>query len=124
MKAFSVSAAALALLIAALIVNSAFICGRTDELLRLARMLPGNDMSEEGTEETAEKLYSLWDRTVDPFSFTVSYQLIDRADDAVEEIAAAVLSGNDGNYFQARRRFIDALERMKKLQGFTFCGIF
>ena len=124
MKAFIVSLAALVILAAAVTVNSVFICGRIDEIMSCAELLPELDPSADGARETSERLYALWDRTVEPLSYTVGYQLIDRADDAIEEIAAAIAAGTDGNYASARRRFIDSLKRMRKLQGLTFTGVF
>ena len=124
MKAFIIAAATLLILLSAVAVNSALICGRIDELLETAALLPELDPTEEGAEDVADRLYSLWDGTVEPLSYTVGYQLIDRADDAIEEIVAAVKSKNDGNYVQALRRFTDALKRMKRLQGLTFSGVF
>ena len=124
MKAFILSLCALVILAAAVTVNSVFICNRIDQLTGYASLLPETDPSAEGAKETADRLYALWDRTVEPFSYTVGYQLLDRADDAIEEILASVETNNGGSYAQARRRFLDALARMRKLQGLTFTGVF
>ena len=124
MRSFILALAALLLLASAVAANSAFVCRRLDEITQCAKLLPELDPKEEGAKETAHRLYSLWDRTVEPLSYTVGYQLIDRADDAIEEIVAAVETENDGNFAQARRRFLDAVGRMRKLQGLTFTGVF
>ncbi len=123
MKAFLAALTALLVLTALVAVNSVLICRRIDRLLQAAELLPESDVSGEEAKEAVEALYSLWDVTVEPLSLTVGYQLIDRADDAVEEMISAVKS-DGGSYVQARRRFIDALKRMRKLQGLTFTGVF
>ncbi len=123
MRSFVAAIAALIILTALVTVNSVLLCRRIDSLLDIAAQLPEGDPRGEGAAETAQKLYSLWDKTVEPLSLTVGYPLLDRADDAIEEIAAS--AGTDGgNYEQARRKFIDSLKRMRKLQGLTFTGIF
>ena len=124
MKAFIAALAALIILAALVTVNSVLICRRIDSLLQAAERLPENSVSEENAKTAADALYSLWDETVEPLSLTVGYQLIDRADDAIEEMISSVKSDGKGDYVSARRRFIDALKRMRKLQGFTFTGVF
>lgn len=93
MKTFIVSVLLLCAVLTFIVFNTTYICSRSDEMLETVDSLP---QSKEDFEadisaafEKTQKLWDLWDKTIDKFAYTIGYSHIDRADDSIAELYAA-----------------------------------
>lgn len=127
MKTFIVSLLLICVVIAFTVTNTVYIVGRSNEMLEIAGALPKNKTDFEkdipSAIEKAEQLWSIWDKTIDRFAYTIGYGHIDRADDAIAELYAAAKNGDGDSFVTAALKFRDALSRMKKLESFDFDSI-
>ena len=127
MKTFIASIIILALLISLVFGFSHVIVERISELTLLALGLPqsadGFDAESELAEKT-EKLFSLWSRSMEFLPYTISYDMLDRADEAVLALSAAAEARCCEDFLSARLRFLDAMQRLNALFGFSLSSIF
>ena len=124
MKTSIVSLLLLCAVLTFIIFNTAYIGHLSDEMLSLAEDLPGTKEAFEADISSAlektQKLWDLWDKTIDKFTFTIGYGHIDRTDDAIIELYSAAKNGDGDSFITAAAKFCDCLTRMKKLESFDF----
>ena len=127
MKTFIVSVLLLCAVLTSIVFNTTYICSRSDEMLETVDSLP---QSKEDFEadisaafEKTQKLWDLWDKTIDKFAYTIGYSHIDRADDSIAELYAAAKNGDGESFITAAMKFKDCLTRLKKLESFDFSSI-
>lgn len=127
MKTFIVSVLLLCAVLTFIVFNTTYICSHSNEMLEIVDSLP---QSKEDFEadisaafEKTQKLWDLWDKTIDKFAYTIGYSHIDRADDAAAELYAAAKNGDGESFITAALKFKDCLTRLKKLESFDFSSI-
>ncbi len=99
-------------------INSAAVMDDISVFSALAQALPeSEDEIDEKALETAEKLRSVWCEKMNGLSMVLSYDLLDKADEAVTALCCAVKSKNAEDIICAKENFNDALERLKILCG-------
>ena len=127
MKTFAVSLLLICAVIAFTVFNTVCIVGRSNEMLAIADSLPQTKSDFEAdipsALEKTEELWSIWDKTIDRFAYTIGYSHIDRADDAIAELYAAAKNGAGASFVPAAIKFRDALSRLKRLESFDFESI-
>lgn len=127
MKTFIISVLLLCAVLTFTIFNSAYICSRSDEMLEAVGSLPQSkeDFAADipSALEKTQKLWNLWDKTIDRFACTIGYGHIDRADDAIAELYAAAKNGDGESFVTAAMKFKDCLTRLKKLESFDIGSI-
>lgn len=127
MKTFIASLIILALLITFVFIFSGFISAKISELASLALALPQSPeefFSESRIFEKTEKLRAAWAESMRFFPYIISYDILDRADDAALSISAAEKSKCPEDFISARLRFIDAAQRLSSLFGVSMESIF
>lgn len=126
MKTFIAALIILALLCTAVAFVSHFISKRTHELSSLATALPSSSeafQSDRELSQKTEKLRTLWARSMAVFPYIMSYDILDRADDAVLSLSAAAEAESAEDFLAARLRFIDAVSRISELFTLSFESI-
>ena len=123
MKTFIASLLIFALLCVFVGINSAKTADTVKELLSIAESLPENEQEfEKNAEETqkkVEELYSLWDKKIDGLAYIMSYDMLDRADDAVISLYSAYSTSDTEDFLLARARLRDSLKRLLMFCGFS-----
>lgn len=71
----------------------------------------------------SEKLSRLWDEKIDRLAYTVGYENIDRADDAMTELYTSAKNHDGEDFITAAMKFYDALRRLRELEGIDFQSI-
>ena len=126
MKTFISALIILALLCTSVALVSHFISKRTHELSSLATSLPSSSeafQSDRELSQKTEKLRTLWARSMAVFPYIMSYDILDRADDAVLSLSAAAETESEEDFLAARLRFIDAVSRISGLFTLSFESI-
>lgn len=125
MKTFICSLLLFAALCSFVFINSACVISDMEELYTLANALPekAEDIDEKAL-ETMEKLRYVWREKTDGFVMVLSYDLLDKADEAVTSLYCAVKCGKEDDIICAKEKFKDALERLYILCGAGFKSIF
>ena len=104
-------------------INSAKTADTVKELLSIAESLPENEQEfEKNAEETqkkVEELYSLWDKKIDGLAYIMSYDMLDRADDAVISLYSAYSTSDTEDFLLARAKLCDSLKRLLMFCGFS-----
>jgi hypothetical protein len=127
MKTFIASLIILALLITSVFIFSGVISAKISELSRLALALPQSPeefFSESLLFEKTEKLRTAWAQSMRVFPYIMSYDLLDRAEDAAHSLSAAAESKCAEDFLSARLRFIVAIERISLLFSTSAESIF
>ena len=126
MKTFIAALIIFALLCALVFYASAFIKERAHELISLARALPATQEELASTENLISRtheLAALWARSMALFPYIISYDMLDRADDAALSLCAAAESNCTEEFISARLRFIDAVSRLAGLFAISAASI-
>ena len=127
MKTFIASLILLCAVAAFIAFNTTYIVRISDEMLEIAESLPESKAAFEAdiptNKKKTQRLWDLWDKTIDKFAFTIGYGHIDRADDAAAELYTAAKNGDGDSFVTAAIKFRDALSRLKKLESFDFESI-
>ena len=121
-----------AVLLIALTVFCLFVKTHTveqvDALYRLTESLPTDPAVYESTPDryrsTAAALGDDWSEAVGYFSYVCGYNALNRADEAVWNLYAAVESGDYPSAIAARYQLLDALRRMRELEAVSISSIF
>lgn len=99
-----------------------------DMLYELTEALPTETaVYEERPQEyrgKAELLGKRWSDAVGYFSYVCGYNALNRADEAVWNLYAAVRCEDYPSAIAARYQLLDALRRMRELEGITLSSIF
>lgn len=123
MKTFIASLLIFALLCVFVGVNSAITSDTIKELLSIAESLPENEKDfEKNPEEVkkkVEELYSLWDKKIDGLAYIMSYDMLDRADDAVISLYSAYSTSDTEDFLLSRAKLCDSLKRLLMFCGFS-----
>ena len=128
MKSVAVSALLLILAIGFCL----FIKGRTenivDTLYEMTETLPTDPVSYETASEkyrkAAEEIGAYWADAVGYFSYVCGYNALNRADEAIWNLYAAMEAGDYSSVISARYQLLDALRRMRELEGITLSSVF
>ncbi len=121
MKTFISVIVIFALMCTFVFVNSFIVSKKLSEMLDIAASLPESAEEFEETEnetlESVEKLRTLWRKNIKTLSYVVSYELLDRTDEAMSELFGACRAGDVDGFLPAVSKFTDTLERLKILFG-------
>lgn len=127
MKTFIISLLLLGAVLTFTVLNTMYICSRSDAMLEIVDSLPQSkkdfDTDTPAALEKAQRLWNIWDETIDRFAYTIGYSHIDRADDSIAELYAAAKNGDGESFITAAMKFKDCLTRLKKLESFDFSSI-
>lgn len=128
MKTFIAAIVLLALTAGLTTWNAVYINETSGQMLDHAASFPQTvDEFEENYSEisdAAEAIFSLWDKSFGRLSAVISFDNIDRVDDAVTELCSAARNHNGESFLPAAMKFRDALSRLKKLESFNSESIF
>lgn len=123
MKTFIASLLIFALLCVFVGINSAKTSDTVKELLSIAESLPENEKDFEKNpaevKKQVEELYSLWDKKIDGLAYIMSYDMLDRADDAVISLYSAYSTSDTEDFLLARAKLCDSLKRLLMFCGFS-----
>lgn len=123
MKTFIASLLIFALLCVFVGINSAKTADTVKELLSIAESLPENEKDFEKNpaevKKQVEELYSLWDKKIDGLAYIMSYDMLDRADDAVISLYSAYSTSDTEDFLLARAKLCDSLKRLLMFCGFS-----
>lgn len=123
MKTFIASLLIFALLCVFVGVNSAITSDTIKELLSIAESLPENEKDFEKNpaevKKQVEELYSLWDKKTDGLAYIMSYDMLDRADDAVISLYSAYSTSDTEDFLLSRAKLCDSLKRLLMFCGFS-----
>lgn len=127
MKTFISALIIFAVLCTLVCTASAYIKKETGALAELALALPASPngfRNSADAEQKTEELQKRWVRCMAVFPYIMSYEMLDRADDAVLSLAAAAKAGCAEDFLSARLRFIDAIGRLSRLFALSPESIF
>ncbi len=128
MKTFICALVIVFVLCGCVVLNMFSINKTIDEMLDIACSVPerGNDISEDFSDisESVEKLWELWDKKIAKLAFTVGYDDINRADDAMGELYTSYITKTKDSFITARMKFIDAIRRIRQMENFNLHSIF
>ena len=127
MKTFIAALIIFALLCILVFSSSYLVKEKTEKLLNLASSLPGTKEGFREEKELALKtavLCSLWAKNMRFFPYIISYDMLDRADDAALALSTAAESECEEDFLSARLRFIDAVARISRIFSFSAEGVF
>ena len=101
---------------------------RVDTLYRLTESLPTDltryESAPQRYRSTADAIGDDWSDAVGYFSYVCGYNALNRADEAVWNLYAALESGDYPSAIAARYQLLDALRRMRELETVSFSSIF
>lgn len=99
----------------------------TGEMFEICASLPKSEeefyANYEAALEATERLWELWDRKIDRIAYTVGYENIDRADDAMTELYSSAKNKDGGDYITAGMKFYDAILRLRELESFDIQSV-
>ena len=128
MKSDFASAVLLILLTIFCLSAKARTTGMIDALYELAEGLPecteAYAASNADCRERVEDIGSRWSEAVVYFSYVCAYPALNRADEAVWDLYAAVRAGDYPAAAAARYQLLDALRRMRELEGISLASVF
>ena len=103
-------------------------CRKIDALASMTEALPTTaelrveDMK--AVSAQAEAIADYWSDAVQYFSYVCGYAVLNRADEAVWDLYAAVRAEDFAAAVIARYQMLDALRRMRELEGISFSSVF
>lgn len=128
MKTFICALAIVCILTGIVVLNMLSINRTVDEMLDIAASVPerDGDIADDFSDvaEKVEKLRKLWDKKITKLAYTVGYDDINRADDAMSELYTSYLTKSKDSFITARLKFIDAMRRIKQMENFNPHSIF
>lgn len=128
MKTFICALVIVFALCGCVVLNMISINKTIDEMLDIACSVPerDSDISEDFSDisESVEKLWELWDKKIAKLAFTVGYDDINRADDAMSELYTSYITKTKDSFITARMKFIDAIRRIRQMENFNLHSIF
>ena len=102
------------------------LIGLGEVMLRLSppnkEKISQSETFEKNAEETrkkVEELYSLWDKKIDGLAYIMSYDMLDRADEAVISLYSAYSISDTEDFILARAKLCDSLKRLLMFCGFS-----
>ena len=99
-----------------------------DELYRLTESLPTETAEYEAEpgsrEQISDTIGETWSDAVGYFSYVYGYNVLNRADEAVWNLYAAVDTGDYSTAVTARYQLLDALRRMRELEEISLSSVF
>jgi len=127
MKTFITALLIMAVVLTFVICNTVYITGKIDAMLDIAESLPADadafDADYNSTKEAVERLWQMWDHTIDAIAFTSGYDNINRADDAITTLCISYRNQNGDDFSVARQSFCDSMKRLRKLESFHPDGL-
>ena len=99
-----------------------------NDLYTMTEALPAavSDYSGEEREwkDCVKAIGETWAEDVRYFSYVCGYTALNRADEAVWDLYAAILSGSYAEAIRARMQLLDALARMRELEDVSLSSVF
>ena len=107
---------------------SSAVSARIDELYKMTEALPQNQSTYKEHQavylSAAEDIGTYWSETVPFFSYVCGYAAMNRADEAVWMLYAAMQAEDHASAMIARYQLLDALRRMRELERISLASIF
>ncbi|MGN1095148.1 MAG: hypothetical protein ACI4QR_02035 [Eubacteriales bacterium] len=123
MKTFIASVIIFLMLCGSIFASSLFTSKELDTLYRAVSVLPADISSFEKEKDNMrhdiEELFSDWGKSIDRLAYTMSYDMLDRADDALLTLYSSYFSDNAEDFVLARLKFLDCLKRLSVLSSFS-----
>ena len=127
MKTFVSAVLIFFILCAGVIFISLNISEKLSELYDIASSLPETkeelERDQHHTFSVTRELYSHWNKSMGVFKHFIGYDILDKADEAAMVLFSCAESGETNEFFSARLKFCDAVQRLKRLCGITLMGI-
>ncbi len=128
MKTFIIALSLLLVVVAFALINMIYISGCVGEMLDIAENLPKNkdefEANYQAPLDSAEHLWAIWDSNIERLAYTVSYETIDRADDAMSDLYRAAQNRDGEEFTAAVLKFADSIRRLRELENFNANSIF
>lgn len=128
MKTFICALVIVCILTGVVVLNMLSINRTVDEMLDIASSVPehDDDIADDFSDvaDKIEKLWELWDKKITKLAYTVGYDDINRADDAMCEFYTSYVTKSKDSFITARLKFIDAVRRIKQMENFNPHSIF
>lgn len=128
MKTFVCALIIVCILTACVVLNMAMLNRMIDEMLDIAYSFPENDdgIADDfsNISESVEKFWDLWDKNITKISYTISYDDINRADDAINELYTSCITKTKDTFITSRMKAIDALRRIRQMENFNLQSLF
>ena len=103
-------------------------CRKIDVLASMTEELPSSvDFrweDKKAVSAQAEAISEYWSDSVQYFSYVCGYAVLNRADEAVWDLYAAMRAEDFAAAVIARYQILDALRRMRELEGISFSSVF
>ncbi len=128
MRSIKAALVILAVLIVGASVNSVVISKKLRDMDDLVRQIPAE--IEEMQAQTAickakiGEIYHEWDRLMPYLAYVCSYTELNRADEAILELCGSIETGTYEDAVVARSKLLDALRRIRDLEGISPCAVF
>ncbi len=128
MKTFICALIIVCILTGCVVLNMTALNRMIDKMLDIAYDFPEtpdgirDDFSDIG--DDVEKLWKLWDKNIVKISYTISYEDINRADDAINELYTSYITGTKDTFITSRMKAIDALRRIRQMENFNLQSLF
>lgn len=104
--------------------DSYFISKSLHEILDITESLPQDaesfEKEAEDISQNVEKIRMLWQKSIIKLSYVSSYELLDRADEAIGELYGAYKARDAAGFLPAAIKFRDTLQRLTVLFGVSF----
>ena len=127
MKSFIFAIIIFALVLASVFSLSYFFTCKLEHLSLLAVSIPENaaefNENKEKSFSKIKELYKVWDKSMNIFPYFIGYDMLDKADEAAQTLISSAYSGEAEEVFSARLKFLDAVQRLKKLCTVSIQGI-
>lgn len=106
---------------------SSVTAARIDQLYRMTEKLPEQGelyRDDPAVKAQAVTISDCWSDSVTYFSYVCGYTALNRADEAVWTLYAAMQAEDYASALIARYQLLDALRRMRELEGISLASIF
>ena len=103
-------------------------CRKIDVLASMTEELPSSvDFrweDKKAVSAQAEAISEYWSDSVQYFSYVCGYTALNRADEAIWDLYAAIEAVDYSSAITARYQLLDALRRMRELEGISLSSVF
>ena len=120
MKSFAISLCVFTALLLTILLNCLFVDRTMDTLEAALAALPSCNEAAEGV----AALEAYWDKSHNELSFSISFDEMREMDDCLVQLRIAAKAGNSYEFELARALGFDAIRHMRRLERFSWDGIF
>lgn len=120
MKTFIAAVCMFLALLTVIIINCFFVSRTMNTLEQALVALPAHTLAEAPLEELLE----YWESRHNELSFSISFNEIKAMDDSILHMQVAAREGDAYEYEMGRALGFDAIRRMRRLERFSWDGIF